>query len=78
MTLRVRTETGKRTLIVKLLPNDKMAAVYIAVRPYMESKSKRFELRTNFPNRSYLESDTKNLKELGLAPSCALVVHLIQ
>ena len=54
-----------------------MSAVYAAVRPYLENKAnaKTFELRTNFPNRAYIEIETKTLKELGLAPSCALVVH---
>ena len=33
--LRVRTETGKRTIIVKLHINDKMDKVYQAVKPYM-------------------------------------------
>ena len=37
VTLRVRTETGKRTLIVKLSITDKIKAVYDAVRPYIES-----------------------------------------
>lgn len=77
VTLRIRTETGKRNLIIKLLITDKMSSVYAATRPYLENKAnaKTFELRTNFPNRPYLEGDAKTLKELGLAPSCALVVH---
>lgn len=33
--LRVRTETGKRTIIVKLHINDKMDKVYSAIKPYM-------------------------------------------
>ena len=77
VTLRIRTETGKKNLIIKLLISDKMSSVYAAARPYLENKAnaKNFELRTNFPNRPYLEGDAKNLKELGLAPSCALVVR---
>ena len=77
VTLRVRTETGKRNLIVKLVINDKMPLVYQLVRPYLENpKVASFELRTNFPNKAYLENETKNLKELGLYPSCALVVQV--
>ncbi len=77
VTLRVRTETGKRNLIVKLLVSDKMSKVYQLVKPYLENpKIPTFELRTNFPNKAYLESDLKNLKELGLYPSCALVVQV--
>jgi hypothetical protein len=75
VTLRVRTETGKRNLIVKLLITDKMPLVYQLIRPYLENpKVNSFELRTNFPNKAYLEGETKNLKELGFYPSCALVV----
>jgi hypothetical protein len=77
VTLRVRTETGKRNLIVKLLVTDKMPLVYQMIRPYLENpKVASFELRTNFPNKAYVESETKNLKELGLYPSCALVVQV--
>lgn len=74
--MRVRTETGKRTLIVKLLATDLMRKVYKAVRPYLENPKNGglFELRSNFPNRAYTEIEEKNLKELGLAPSCALIV----
>ena len=33
--LRIRSETGKRTMILKLLVSDKMDKVYKFVRPYM-------------------------------------------
>ena len=76
VTLRLRTETGKRTLIVKMFPTDRIKVVYEAVRPYLEdsSNSRRIVLRSNFPQRAFLESETKTLKELGLAPSCALII----
>ena len=75
VTLRVRTETGKRTILVKLSQSDPIAKVYKYVRPYAEEgKTAKFELRTNFPNKAYVESDSKSLKELGLAPSCALIM----
>jgi len=76
VTLRLRTETGKRTLIVKMLPGDRIKSVYEAVRPYLEdtSNSRRIVLRSNFPQRAFLESETKTLKEFGLAPSCALII----
>ena len=78
VTLRIRTETGKHTLIVKLTIGDKMNSVYKAVRPYIEKRefAQRFVVRTNFPNKVYDEIDPRNLKELGLAPSCALVLQL--
>lgn len=57
VTLRVRTETGKRNLIVKVKSNDLISIVYSYVRPYLEKKGVTFELRSNFPNRSYAQSD---------------------
>ena len=74
VSMRIRSETGKRTLILKLLITDKVAKVYQAVKPYIENKGKSFEVRTTFPNKAYAEDDTKTLKELGLAPSSALVI----
>ena len=76
VTIRVRTETGKRTLILKLLVVDKMALVYKHINPYIENKGKAYEVRTTFPNKAYPENETKTLKELGLAPSSAVVIQL--
>ena len=74
--LRVRTETGKRNVIIKMLATDTIAGVYDYVKPYIESADGSFfELRTNFPNRAYQKQETKTLKELGLAPSSALIVR---
>ena len=42
VTLRIRSETGKRTIIVKLLKNDQMQAVYDAVMPYIDFAEKAF------------------------------------
>ena len=75
VTLRVRTETGQRTVLVKLLRSDKMDKVYEFVMPYVEFPNKKCELRSKFPNRAYEENDSKTLEELGLAPGSALVVQ---
>ena len=74
VTLRIRTETGKRTIIVKMLKSDKMDALYDFIDPYVEFSDKKYELRSKFPNRAYSIKETQNLGELGLAPSSALVV----
>ena len=76
VTLRIRSETGKRTLILKLLTTDTAMKIYAAVKPYVENKGKLFEVRTTFPNKAYDEQDPRTLKELGLAPSSALVIQL--
>ena len=76
--MRVRTETGKRNVIVKMLATDKISQVYEYVLPYIESADgTAIELRTNFPNKAYAQAETKTLKELGLAPSSALIVRAI-
>ena len=76
VTLRIRTETGNRNIILKLLVTDTIDAVYKLVEPYSEFKGeKSFELRTNFPNMAYLQSNLKTLKELGLAPSSVMIMR---
>lgn len=74
----MRTETGKRNVIVRMLANDKISQVYDYVLAYIEGDDATvFELRTNFPNRAYSKEDPKTLKELGLAPSSALIVRAL-
>ena len=76
VSLRIRTETGKQTILLKVLASDTISIVYKYIRPYLEGgKGLKFELRTSFPNRHYTEDETKTLKELGLAPSSALIVR---
>jgi hypothetical protein len=54
--LRIRSETGKHTILIKLLASDTIAIVYKYVRPYLEGgKLTKFELRTSFPNKHYEE-----------------------
>lgn len=75
VTLRIRTETGKRTVIVKLLRTDKMDSLYDFVSPYAEFDDKPFVIRSKFPNKAFEINEQKNLEELGLAPNCALVLQ---
>lgn len=75
--LRVRTENGGRQIMLTLLPTDSLPDVYKYVKPYIENVGKKFELYTNFPVKAYAESLPGTLKELGLAPSCALIVKLV-
>jgi len=50
----VRTETGKRNVIVKMLATDTISQVYDYVLAYIEGGDDTvFELRTNFPNKAY-------------------------
>jgi len=75
--LRIRTETGKRNLILKLLVTDMMHVVYDYIKPYLEDESSVVEIRSNFPKKTYIEKATENLKQLGLYPSAALVIHKV-
>jgi UBX domain-containing protein 11 len=75
--LRIRTETGKRNLILKLLATDAMQLVYEYIKPYLEDETKKVEVRSNFPKKSYEEGDPTSLKDLGLYPTAALVIHRV-
>lgn len=76
MNLRIRTETGKRTVLIKVLVTDTIDVVYELIENFSETEDKnKFELRTNFPNKSYDLNEAKNLKDLGLAPSSVLIMR---
>ena len=76
--LRIRTESGKRSLLLKMLATDTIDKIYELVEQYSESGDiEKFEIRTNFPRRNYLMNEMKTLKELGLAPSCALILSVL-
>lgn len=63
--------------MLTMLPTDSLPAVYKYVKPYIENPGKKFELYTNFPVKGYGEQMAGTLKELGLAPSCVLIVKLV-
>ena len=75
--LRIRTENGLSNIMLTLLPTDTISMVYKYVKPYIEAKGEAFSLCTNFPAKIYTEKVTGTLKELGLAPSCVMVVKLL-
>ena len=75
--LRIRTETGKRNLILKLLVSDVMQVVYDYIKPYLEDSKAEVEIRSVFPRKTYEEKDAQSLKQLGLFPSAALVIHKV-
>lgn len=69
-TLKVRTESGKNTLIVKLQKGDRIAMVYEAVRDMSETGD--FEIASNFPKMIYTQNAPETLEELGFWPNAAL------
>ena len=61
-----------------MLATDTIDKIYELVEQYSESGDiEKFEIRTNFPRRNYLMNEMKTLKELGLAPSCALILSVL-
>ncbi|XP_022101555.1 UBX domain-containing protein 11-like isoform X2 [Acanthaster planci] len=70
-TLRVKTETGEHTFILKLRYTDTIGDV----RQYLDAKrtlgSKDYEIVTTFPAKVYNDQDA-TLQECGLTPNAAL------
>ena len=54
--LRIRTETGKRNLLLKLLATDTMKAVYKYINPYIEDDSTEVEIRSVFPRKKHMRT----------------------
>eukprot|EP00344_Euplotes_crassus_P008057 CAMPEP_0196998096 /NCGR_PEP_ID=MMETSP1380-20130617/3562_1 /TAXON_ID=5936 /ORGANISM="Euplotes crassus, Strain CT5" /LENGTH=468 /DNA_ID=CAMNT_0042414541 /DNA_START=8 /DNA_END=1414 /DNA_ORIENTATION=+ len=77
VSLRIRTETGKRNLLLKLLVTDTMNIIYEYIQPYLEDGTSKVEIRSNFPRKTYEKEGAENLKQLGLFPSAALVIHKV-
>jgi len=71
--IKVKTEKGKNTVLIKVLAKDVIGEVYKYVEKYSENGGK-FVLRRNFPPEEFKRSDTRTLKELDLYPSGALIM----
>lgn len=64
--------------MLHLLPSDDLKTVYKYVKQYIDNpQMKQVELYTSFPKKAFPETLSGNLKELGLAPNCALVAKLV-
>jgi len=72
--IKIRSEKGKHTILVKLLCSDKITELYKYADKYSENKGK-YVLRRNFPQEEFPKSEAKTLKELGLFPSAALTMQ---
>lgn len=75
VTLRIRTENGKRNIILKMLASDTIGQVYDYLEDYKEDKKGQFEVRASFPRVVLERNDPRSLKELGLYPTGVLVMH---
>lgn len=62
MTLRVRTEKGSHSLILKFSLSDTMSTVYQVLDGYSESGGKgKYEVRSKFPTKVFDRFDPSSL-----------------
>lgn len=73
-TLRIKTETGKRNLIILLLFTDTLQTLKKFLDLNRESKG-RYEVRSTFPAKTFDFGDPSSLQELGLVPNYALALR---
>lgn len=64
VTLKIRTETGQRTLIVKALEGDKISGIYDLIREHSETAN--FELWGGYPPQPYPNADGISLEDIGI------------
>jgi len=75
-TLRIKTETGKKNLILKLWYNDSFSIISSIIERYREARSS-CEIRSTFPARTFNSSESRSLEELELIPNYALALRVI-
>ena len=76
-TLRIKTETGKRNLIILLMFTDTLEAL----KPYLDKNREgkgKYELRSTFPAKVFDFSETKTLQQLELVPNFALALRSLE
>lgn len=73
-TLRIKTETGKRNLIILMLFTDNLQALKKILDKNREGKGP-YELRSTFPAKVFDFNDMKSLQELELVPNFALALR---
>lgn len=64
ITLKIRTESGKRTLTLKVLFTDKISLIYKLIRDYSETKN--FEIWGGYPPQAYSNDDKVSLEDLEI------------
>ncbi|XP_072178322.1 UBX domain-containing protein 11-like [Diadema setosum] len=74
-TLRVKSEKGDHTFILKLRFRDTIRDLRMHLDKERKSQSVDYDLVTTFPNRVYTELDS-TLEENGLTPNATILVRL--
>jgi hypothetical protein len=75
-TLRVKSESGKKTWILRLLYSDTIAVLKRLLELQSETRG-RFEVRSTFPARVFDPNDSSTLESLGLVPNYALALRAV-
>jgi hypothetical protein len=73
-TLRIKTETGKRNLIILMRTSDTLQDLLKFLEPNREGKG-RFEIRSTFPAKTFDLLDKRSLLQLDLVPNYALALR---
>jgi len=64
ITLKIRTESGKRTLTLKVLFTDKISLIYKLIKDFSETKN--FEIWGGYPPQAYSNDDKASLEDLEI------------
>lgn len=75
-TLRIKTETGKKNLILKLWYNDAFSILTSYIERHKETRT-NCEIRSTFPARTFELSESRSLEDLELIPNYALALRVI-
>lgn len=75
-TLRIKTETGKRNLIIFMMFNETLLDLKKYLDANRETKTP-YELRSTFPAKVFDFNDTRSFQELELVPNFALALRSI-
>eukprot|EP00741_Cyanophora_paradoxa_P011620 tig00020563_g11227.t1 len=73
-TLRVKSDDGKRTFLLKLRADDTIGALREHLQRQRPKDAPDFEIRTAFPNQAYADPK-QTLREAGLVPNAILVLR---
>jgi hypothetical protein len=74
-TLRIKTESGAKTLVVKMSYDDTLEDLRRVIAPYRDS-TEECALVSSFPSRTFMWSDSGTLEQLELVPNYALMLRL--
>lgn len=75
-TLRLKTENGKKNLIVKMWFGDEFRRILEYIEPHREGRG-RFEIKSTFPAMTFSLDETRTFEALDLVPNYSLAIRQI-